>query len=97
VTPESASYGDFAESGFEREPYKTRSIEEVIQELAEIGYFEIGNRGETHLSAYATDWVENYRTGEQTQYAVHISGPAHLMNQLYRVLESRQILKNRVA
>ena len=87
TTPESAEQGDFAETGFEREP-APMTLRETVQALDNYGGIYV----QTHphgLASYAEDGVENYRTGENTRYAVHVKGSTRAMFILEKILRKR--------
>ncbi len=91
VTPESASIGDFAESGFVHEARET-DLEDILSTLrSDFGCFEFNCypvtsiRGNT-VSLYETDGTENYRTGENTREALHIEASPRVIQRLIRLL-----------
>lgn len=67
VTPESAEEGDFAESGWELEP-EDMSAEDIIRYMQDLGVYENNGDG----SWYTAGSVQDYSTGEEISYAVHV-------------------------
>ena len=84
VTPESAEYGDVSESGFaspggwKHDDRAELSLREALQ-IVSAGTCEDSGRW---FSTVDSD--TNYRTGEETSYAVH--PPRHITNASYNRL-----------
>jgi hypothetical protein len=96
VTPESAEEGEFEDSGWEFEP-KMMTISEALSEIRELGNFEFsvyppqlrGRGYERQLTVYGVDSDEDYTTGAETRYALHIRGSEPAMRRLLALLKKR--------
>jgi hypothetical protein len=85
TTPESASNGDFEESGFVYSKTPMR-LGELLQELESLGYYENLQETDGSQSLYATDGYTDYSDGSETREAIHIEGPKRAMRRLYKIL-----------
>lgn len=94
VTPESAEHGDFNESGFEIEPFYTRSINEIIDLIRSNYVYENFHSGQNYQSIYSDSYTIDYYTGEDKRVAVHISGPDKLMRVLNNAI-SKQLNRSK--
>jgi len=81
ITHESAEHGDFSESGFitaghwtfdaddyDRQEWKIGDLKSFVSFAQSLGIYSDGD------SLRSVDADENYKTGEQTFYAMHIAG-----------------------
>ena len=82
VTYESAETGSEADEGFEFESV-AMDLQDVLSEFEQLGAIDYFDGS----SAYGADPYVNYRTGEYTTYALHISGPDRAMFWLNVYLE----------
>lgn len=88
VTPESAKDGDYAETGFEWED-KKMTLSDVLSEINELGFYEnLQGRGGSE-SLYGVDSDTDYKTGEETTYALHIDGSKEAMLKLAEKLKGK--------
>lgn len=85
VTPESAEQGDYAETGFMFEP-KEMSLEDVLLEVKDLGYYENFQPQDLSQSLYTTDPEMDYHTGEDTYYGLHINADEVSMQKLNKIL-----------
>lgn len=74
VTPESASNGDFDELG-EHDTIEVENVVDALLAVRDYGYVEPSS-SDFHSSIWYTtiDSVENYKTGAQTNYTIHLKG-----------------------
>ena len=86
VSPESAENGDFSAMG-EHDFREVESIEDALEFIKEFGYLEPSS-SEFHSEIWytTTDSVENYKTGDQTNYTIHLEN--------FSDLEQRQVYKS---
>lgn len=91
VTPESTEHGDYAETGWEFEQ-RDMDLEETMHEIRELGYFENFQPNSLEQSLYAIEPDSDYRTGEDTYYALHIEASEMEMKILEKELAGRRVL-----
>lgn len=78
ITPESASRGDFAETGTEFDNV-LMSLAQLVNELRGFGYFERTQDLDWSQSFAQVDPEVDYSTGAETRYTLHIEGaPEHM-------------------
>lgn len=89
VTPDSASEGDYAETGCNMVENTTDDIDEAAQwytdALADLGYYEINKNhdGSTNWSsevAYASDTIVDYSDGSEETHCVAVKVPKKLQS-----------------
>lgn len=73
VTPESAAEGDVADRGFEYEDMRPDDLRDVLRELEAHGCPRLNDWDHGHASVYFEEADQNYRTGENTSYALHFT------------------------
>jgi hypothetical protein len=90
VTHESASRGDYEETGFEWQD-KKMSFNDIQDEIKNhLGYYENLQPNSSHgQSLYGVDPDTDYKTGEETRYAIHIKGAPEDMLKLSNMLKGR--------
>jgi hypothetical protein len=99
ITEESAAEGEVAESGFVYEA-TNMTLREVLSELEDLGAIEpsswplhvekLGRFGKkAKVSFYQVDASTDYRTGDETQEAIHIKAEPGAMRRLITILKTR--------
>lgn len=88
VTPESAKEGDYSEQGFEWED-KKMTLDDVLSAINELGYYENFQGTGGSESLYGTDAEQDFKTGEETTYALHIDGSKEAMLKLAAKLKEK--------
>lgn len=91
ITPESASRGDFSDTGWEREKTNDWTIEDIIRALRDQGCEEISPHGSS-VSIYGGYSTECYRTGTEKQLCLHISGAPKNISRLLKILKSKKVV-----
>lgn len=86
VTDDSASRGDFAESGYEYKNEK-HTLRSVLSEIRESGCLDNFQDNQTSQSLYCDDYDTDMYTGDETTYALHIDGSERAMKRLNKVIK----------
>lgn len=84
VTIESASRGDYAESGFVYES-TSMTLRELVQELNSIGGLENFQANDISQSLYSIDPDIDYSTGDERNEAIHIKANPRVMKRFNRI------------
>lgn len=89
VTPESAEYGDFADSGFIYES-TDMSLRDLLEEINSLGYYEHNSNAfdnANHISLYGVDSEIDYSDASETREALHIEASPRALKRLGRILK----------
>jgi hypothetical protein len=91
VTPESAAEGDFSDTGFIFEPTIGNDLEGTLSYIQELGFLDYSEFNKTSAVFYGEFHIEDYVTGTEVQYAIHIEASEIAMRVLKHAYEQ---LKN---
>lgn len=91
VTPESAEFGDFSETGYE-DYGQFWSLKDLIRLIErDFGFYaEFYFNGPCEITVYGDFHTTDYRTGEDTQEAFHISAEPHQIKRLQKIIKNKQ-------
>ncbi len=93
ITEESASEGDFAETGYVYEETRM-TLKEVLDEVNSLGSFETNGCGDS-LSLYGVDPDIDYYDGSETRECLHIDASERVIRRLSRLIKNGRKIGNR--
>lgn len=87
ITPESASRGDFSETGWDTEPSNDWSIEDIVQAVKSQGFEYMQNNG-TSLDIYSGFYIADYKTGTERETCIHINATEDQINKIELLIKA---------
>lgn len=86
VTPESASLGDFSETGWVDEKGWTGTLKDVLQAIKNQGFEHIQFNGKS-VDVYGNFYTSDYRTGTERQECLHIEADSRAIEWLQKIID----------